>query len=130
RVRGRRRTSESFAEYDLWRSPKRSRLIPASIDSRPGSDLQFIYERHGVGWESPLSIHNFEKLRQSLPDARDEVSGQDLLTLASSPAAGARADIQRIELTVRKSDWHALAQRILLADAEYEITEILEKVIP
>ncbi len=116
-------------DYDLWTSTKRSRLIPASLPQAPVGELRTIYETYGASWGNPLSMASFAVLRASLGDTRDEVSGGELITLTSAPVVPTEAKIRRMELTVRKSDWHALAQRIFLGDAEYEISELLQESI-
>jgi hypothetical protein len=131
RVRGRRNKPalDTVAEYDLWTSVKRSRVMPASLRSGPGAELQAIYETHGATFSSPLSAASFAKLHESHRAPRDEVSGADFVKLTSTSTAEV-AGIKSIELIVRRSDWHPITERIDLADAEYEITELLHEVIP
>ncbi len=121
--------SEVAVDYDFWRSANRSRLIAASLKARPAAELQAIYQKYGAEWKSPLSGASFARLRELLGDVRDEVSGGDFITLTSVPTNQAR-EIQRIALTVRRSDWQVVAQRIEMTDADYEVTQLLGEIVP
>ncbi len=121
--------AEVAVDYDFWLSANRSRLIPASLKVRPAAELQAIFQNYGAEWKIPLSGASFAKLRELLGDVRDEVSGDDFITLTSVPTNQAR-EIQRIALTVRKSDWQVVSQRIELTDADYEVTQLLREVVP
>ena len=131
RVRGRRKKPvlDAVAEYDLWTSVKRSRVMPASLQSGVGAELQAIYETHGATFSSPLSATSFVRLRESLRSPRDEVSGADFVKLTSTSTVEV-AEIKSIELIVRRSDWHPVTERIDLANAEYEISELLHEMVP
>ncbi len=118
-------------DCDLWKSGVRSRLLVASGRSDPADRLRAIYQARGADWETPLSVTSFAKLRDSLGEVRDEVRGRDEITVTSTPVRLGQdaAEVRRVELTVRRSDWHAISQRIELRDAEYELTELLAEAV-
>jgi hypothetical protein len=121
--------AESVADYDVWRSTGRSRVIAASLETDPAGELRAVYEQHGVRWERPLAATTFATLRASLGEARDHVSHGDLITLTSAPRI-ASGEIRQIELTLRKSDWRPVAERIDMASAGFEITELRQETVP
>jgi len=61
----------------------------------------------------------------------DQVSGDGEITVTSTPVPGERGapELQKVALTVRRADWHAITQRIELPDAEYELTELLDETV-
>jgi hypothetical protein len=87
------------------------------------------YRSQGIEWGNPLSAGSFTRLRASLGKSADKVDGRDLLTV-SSTAADADAPLRRVELTVRRSDWHAVVERVEFRDAEFELTEVAIERMP
>ncbi len=133
RVRCKSGRASTFAavDYDVWRSGARTRTIAASGHPGPAERLRALYRDHGADWDNPLSASSFARLRDSIGAVRDKVRGRDEITVTSVPAEreGYSGEVQRVELTVRKSDWHAIAQRIQLRDADYELTELLDEAV-
>jgi hypothetical protein len=113
---------------ELWKNAGRSRLLVTDTDSEPAKRLRELYRSRGADWQNLLSAASFARLRESLGDVRDEVSGREQITVITTPArAESSGDLKRLELTVRRSDWHAISQRIETREADYELTEVLEE---
>jgi anti-sigma factor RsiW len=135
RVRVRRKQkaarSEAAVDCDLWTNGVRTRMVLASDHADPADQLRAVYQKYGADWDSPLSATSFAKFRDSMGNVRDDVSGKDEITVASTPSAGERsvAELQKVAVTVRRADWHAVAQRIELRDADYELTELLDEAV-
>jgi hypothetical protein len=135
RVRIRRKSrvapAEASVECDVWRSGVRRRVLVASGRSGATDHLRALYRARGADWDAPLSADSFSRLRASLGAVRDEVRGRDEITVTSTPLRQDEdaTDVQRLELTVRRSDWHATSERIQLRDAEYELTELLDETV-
>lgn len=117
----------AIVDCDLWKNASRSRMLIASGRSDPADRLRALYRTLGADWEHPLSVKSFATLRNSLGAVRDEVRGRDPITLTSIPER--RGDVKRLELTVRRSDWHAISQRIELNDADFVLTELLDETV-
>jgi hypothetical protein len=118
-------------DYDVWKYAGRSRMLVVAGPAEPADRLRAFYQSRGADWENPLSVTSFARLRDSLGPVRDEVRGREQITVTSTPVSGGRpsAEVRRLELTVRRSDWHAISQRIELPDADYELTEVLDEAV-
>lgn len=131
RCKPRADAAEAAIDFDRWQDGVRSRILVAAGRSGPADRLRALYQDAGADWENPLSTTSFARLRESLGEVRDQVRGRDQITVASTPVrrpldAGA---LTRVQLTVRRSDWHAVSQRIELGDAHYEFTELLDETL-
>ena len=123
--------SEAAADYDLWKNGVRSRILLASDRTDSADQLRAVYQKYGAAWDSPLSAASFGRFRGAMGSVQDQVSGEGEITVTSTPVPGERSasELQRVALTVRRADWHAIAQRIELPDAEYDLTELLDEVV-
>ena len=129
RIRIRKTTATAAATVDCerWKRGGRSRMLVAKTNSDPADRLRALYRARGADWENPLSAASFARLRESLRPARDEVRGREQITVTSTPASPDAGELKRLELTVRRSDWHAISERIEMRDAEYVLTELLDE---
>lgn len=131
RCRPRGIEAEAVIDFDRWQDGVRSRILVAAGRSDPADRLRGIYQGAGADWENPLSTTSFAKLRESLGEVRDQVRGRDEITVISTAARRPEdaGGVTRVQLTVRRSDWHAISQRIELGDANYELTELLNETL-
>jgi hypothetical protein len=115
-------------DCELWKNAGRSRLLTSDTNSEPAERLRALYRSRGAEWQNLLSATSFAQLRESLGEVRDEVSGREQITVTTTPArVESGGDLKRLELTVRRSDWHAISQRIKTRDADYVLTEVLDE---
>jgi hypothetical protein len=130
RIRIRKQAAASAAatvDCERWKNGGRSRILLANGHSDHADRLRTLYQARGADWENPLSAASFARLRESLGPANDEVRGHEQITVTSTPASAGTGELKRLELTVRRSDWHAISQRIELRDADYVLTELLDE---
>jgi Putative zinc-finger len=123
--------AEVAIDFDRWQDGIRSRILMAAGRSNPADRLHTLYQGVGADWENPLSTTSFARLRESLGEVRDQVRGRDEITVTSTPVRHPEdaGTVTRVQLTVRRSDWHAISQRIELGDADYELTELLDEAL-
>lgn len=91
-------------------------------------ELQRIFRAADLDWNDPLSAKAFSDWRDSLAERQDHVekyNGQLILTTTTS-----HGPISEASLTVRTTDFHPLAERLVLQDERtIEISELAGEVL-
>jgi hypothetical protein len=101
-------------------------------DSIPGNsevvELRAQAISHRLRWEDPLNADSFAEWRRSLGQKVDHLilyrdRGVDLIELDTATSADAL--IREASITVRRSDWHPVAENIRFVDGiEFEMVEL------
>jgi hypothetical protein len=115
----------------IYRDIAHNRITSRTDVSGLGKELvRAAYLRSSLDWNTPLDAKTYRSWRSRHADGQDTViqheSGE--VTLQTKLTAGPVAEA---DLTVRTSDYHAIAERYQLADhSEIEIAELSYDVIP
>ncbi len=85
--------------------------------------------RAGVDWNDPLTAASFERWHDRLARRTDAVQTQTNLVVMTTTTPD--SDVRLESLTVRESDLHPVARRVLLKDGEsFEIAEVAYEIVP
>jgi hypothetical protein len=116
-----------------------SRTVAAKEDAQEQlvSDLHAAYDANHLSWNSPISAAAFRSWTQSSGQKQESMQedhladGEKVYQLtaqAAQPTAANSPFLRTMELLVRASDWHAVAQRMTVStpvgDHTYEIAEL------
>jgi len=123
-------TAGEEIEHEIYRDPRGIRQRYPEPIKRNAKHAQDVLARAGVEWDKPLSPGSFRKWHDVQASVKDEVRSEDgnLLTLVST---GSDGSIRKESLTVRTSDFHAVARSIeSRTDGTIEIAELSYAVLP
>lgn len=146
RIRVRRKPSAPFqetsADYEIWRSASgagrtqtklsntKTMLANTDGDSSLQSDFRKVCRENAFDWEAPLSAESYVHWHDSIRAFSDAVSQGEHAILTTTVASASGADeIHRAELVLRPADWHPVELKLVLADREFDISEISYEVV-
>jgi hypothetical protein len=96
-----------------------------SSDASQGTvaDLQRRMQQAKLDWQDPLSVSAFVAWHESLQEKTDEVSHgpQGMLVVRTNVPGG---HLSEVDLTLRDSDYHAVAETLRFQDENIEMTEV------
>jgi len=124
------RTASGKFNHSLYRDVEGRRRPSNSPDVFKQGTLEKASLSGGINWERPLSATDFRKWDEHLPQKKDEVifNRNGTLTLRTTTTG---SDVAEQSLTVRDTDFHPVARRLLLRDlGEVEIAELSYEVLP
>lgn len=100
------------------------REILRGSKAKPAADSAGLPRLLPVDWSDPLSADQFAAWRATLRKKRDSIEeSRDEITL--STVSGVPAEVVSASLTVRRSDWHAVAKKLNMREgAAIEIREV------
>ena len=119
-------TMEQSFYHDI-EGRRRPRRADASLQQIA---LQKALQSGGVDWQRPLSASDFRKWNEHLSEKKEEVLSDrhGTLTLRTRTKS---SEVQEESLTVRNSDFHPVARRLVLRDlGEIDISELNYEILP
>jgi len=124
------RTPTITFEQSLYRDIEGRRRPRRGDASLQQIALQRALQSGGVDWQRPLSASDFRKWNDHLSEKKDDVYSDQHGTLTLRTTTNS-SDIQEESLTVRNTDFHPVARRLVLRDlGEIEIAELTYDVLP
>lgn len=111
----------------ITRTMYRDQSSGREVDSSNGgagtiADLERRVRRANLDWEDPLSVSSFLAWHSGLPEKTDEVShGSGFLVVHTKVPSG---PLSEVELTLRDSDYHAIAETLRFQDENIEMNEV------
>src|ERR1700733_5096613 len=117
------RTKNLALERTVYRDAQGHRQPRLSDSNESDRELRETLALAGVNWQRPLSAADFQQWRDRLKDKKDKVRHKSgLLTLITSTES---TDVKEASITVRDTDFHPTARRLVLRDlGEIEISEL------
>ena len=107
------RFGTSSSVYQVVRADQ----LSAVSDDVPTA-LKTEFEAAHLDWTNPIDPAHFSAWRDSLARRRDHVETAASTVTLVTMNLGAFATIQRASLTVRRDDWHAIAENLAFATGE------------
>ena len=102
----------------------------AARDESGNAELKVAYQNSSLDWNAPLDAASYRHWRATHRVISDKVLQLDngTLVIESKPATG---PITSIDLTIRKSDYHAIEEDFRFEDhTEIEVAELSYEVVP
>ncbi len=136
RIRLRSGTAE--AEGEIWRAPRFERYRGRwSGEQQMVERLASAFRASRLDFQDPLSARTFVRWRNSLAAKTERVTqdGGEYLRISTAPEPwAAHGPILEANLTLRKTDWHTVAQTLRVRSssgevADYEMREISFEVL-
>lgn len=114
------RRGDRIVERDIYSAGSRVAMNMAQVDP----ELNRAFGEANIDWSHPLSAERFSAWRAALPEEQDKITETaDGIILDTTPSI--EGPIRCASLTLRQSDWRAVAERVeFRSEPPLEITEI------